>query len=549
MQPLKVTLFFSTALLSTAYFELNAMAQDAAATAAPVLSADEKRAIAARQKGVYEPDLTAFLAHRDPAVQPYYKALFSEGERNAVLNFDRIGLIEMERHNFKDAAYAFDQAALRIEAIYADDPNAAKAKSLWTAEAIKDYKGEPYERAMTFYYRGLAKLMANDYENARANFKAAEQQTLMAEGENYSTSSFAALTYLSGWASHCAGDDSGAGIYYTQAVKANPALHVPDANDNLLIIGETGIGPSKARQGKYGEQMRMNTVPRSNAYSDFVVSGQAWAPPAPPPVVAAAPPPPAPAVVDAVVKGKKGAKVAKPVPLPVTVVAAAPPPPPPPPTADAEMHGIEASDISLQSTTRDGRPVEVILKGKAQFKETAGAVGTAAVDTGAMLMAASNGNSNMANMGAGMAIFGLIADVAAAAANPAADIRYWDTLPGTLDFATAQRRVGDHTVKWSVVDAKGQVMRGPEDMYVSPGAVCAVAWARERTSLGTPASAPNADYGSKLDSARLVKDAGFRADLLTDFSLPRDSAAPVPAQTPAPASGLISASTTTDATK
>ena len=172
------------------------------------------------------------------------------------------------------------RAAERIDAIYANDPNAEKAKSLWSEEAVKDFKGEPYERAMTFYYRGLVRLILNDYDNAQANFRRAEEQTLVSEAETYKSSSFAALTYLAAWATHCAGNADSAANFYSKAASVNSQLVAPSPDDNVLLIGETGQGPSKTGQGQYHEILKMVAGSRSGN-SVFTLPPEPVPPPTP----------------------------------------------------------------------------------------------------------------------------------------------------------------------------------------------------------------------------------------------------------------------------
>ena len=107
----------------------------------------------------------------------------------------------MEVGEFDVAEKAFDQGITRIDAIYANNENAKKARSLWTKESAKDFKGEPYERAMV-YYRGLLYLRKGDYQNARASFLAAEYQDTVAEQDTY-LGDFAVMNLLAGWSSHC----------------------------------------------------------------------------------------------------------------------------------------------------------------------------------------------------------------------------------------------------------------------------------------------------------------------------------------------------------
>ncbi|MEC8183119.1 MAG: hypothetical protein VX123_13805 [Pseudomonadota bacterium] len=49
-------------------------------------------------------------------------------------------------------------------------PAAGLARSNFAREDVKDFKGEPFERAMVFYYLGLSYLALGDFENARASF-------------------------------------------------------------------------------------------------------------------------------------------------------------------------------------------------------------------------------------------------------------------------------------------------------------------------------------------------------------------------------------------
>ena len=141
-----------------------------------------------------------FAADKPSALQPLFQALYIEGEHNAVLNFNYLGLAALESGEYETAEKAFDAAIARIEAIYADNPSAAKAKSVFAEEKVKDFKGEPYERAMTYYYRGLLFVRAGDYQNARASFLAAERQSTLSEVEAYK-STFGLMDYLAGWSS------------------------------------------------------------------------------------------------------------------------------------------------------------------------------------------------------------------------------------------------------------------------------------------------------------------------------------------------------------
>ncbi len=149
-------------------------------------------------EGPYPDEIAAYLTGKPEVLQPLYKALFTGGERNAVLNFERLGLAAMDQGSWQDAEFAFDGGLARIEAVYAHNKQAEAARSLFHNEANKDFKGEPYERAMAYYYRGLLYLRSGDFDNARASFKSAEYQSTVTEAETFQNQ-FAVMDWLVGW--------------------------------------------------------------------------------------------------------------------------------------------------------------------------------------------------------------------------------------------------------------------------------------------------------------------------------------------------------------
>lgn len=382
----------------------------------------------------------AELASKPAKAQPYFRALAQEGERNAVLNLERAGLAAMEVGDDADAAEAFDQALRKIETVYADNETAKKARSKFTKESVKNYKGEPYERAMAFYYRGLLYMRAGDYENARASFRGGLLQDEIAEDQKYS-GDFALLTVLAGWSSQCLGQASQAKDFYADAEKVRPGIRIPGPEDHVMLIAELGDGPRKWSDGKYKENLRFKPAdPRPERKASFALGG-------------------------------------------------------------ATLDGSQGENLYFQASTRGGRQIDGILSGKASFKSGAEDLSGAA-STGAMI--ASQMSTNATNYGAasGMAYasvalsaFSLGSAMFAAATKPQADIRYWDTLPADIVFATAPKN--DSALGVSFLDDTGKLVRRDElSIKMDPGGRCGLGWVRADHAYDAPPSAPNADLKS-----------------------------------------------------
>lgn len=353
---------------------------------------------APRGEPVDEEELRSFLADKPAPYHAYYQVTLQQGERNAVLNYLRIGLELLKRGELRHSARAFDQAIDRIRTIYADNDAARKARSKFTPEYVKEFKGDPYERAMAFFYRGLLFLEQDDYENARAAMLAGLEQDAMAEDADYAKD-FALLYYLAGWASHCDGDRDLAMDYFFEAYRLNGDLQPPKRNHDLLYLAFVNTSPVKQRTGEYKEKLfytRSWPAGRSEKTRDYAI--------------------------DLMVGTRY-------VPL------------------------VLAEDVFYQAATRGGRAVDVINAGKAEFKESTEELGTALTGSGlaAMNAAAMNPNSdysnNMANAGAAMAILGLISSITSAQTKPEADVRYWDNLPEFVYLATGEKAPDGNLVR------------------------------------------------------------------------------------------------------
>lgn len=189
-------------------------------------------------------------------IEQKYQALKPDVfKRNEVLYYMEKGKIAFDQQEYDKAAQYIDKAIAGIELVYSHHPDAVKARQLMNEEKYKPFKGETYERAMAYYYRGLLDLMVNDYENARASFESGLLQDSMGQNRDF-LQDFSTLEYLSGWAGRCAGFDDLSKQSFARAEKLNPALKAPPESKKTLIIGESGTVPFKYYNDDMGGELR-----------------------------------------------------------------------------------------------------------------------------------------------------------------------------------------------------------------------------------------------------------------------------------------------------
>lgn len=397
----------------------------------------------------------ALSAKQADWMKPFVMALYRDGEWGAVLNLNRLGLAAMEKQNFPLARKAFDEAITRVEAIYAADANAIKARSVFNEEKVKDFKGEPYERAMLYYYRGLLYAHEGDYQNARAAFLAADRHDSLSSAESEAfIGNFGMMKYLAAWSSQCDNDQTRA----TQLVDESRSIDIKiksllEKPTNSMVLVDAGPGPVKWGDGQYKEILKFKAGDGSDP--SFSVKGP----------------------------------------------------------ASAHSEALLAGDVNVQATTRGGREIDGIMNGKAKFKGGAEAVGDTAMAVGmqAMLAGANSGNSNMANAGMFGMFVGIVAKGVASATTPAADLRSWDSLPGkvmvlqTADLASTPLKL---VVGGDAQDFPLRAVNGK----------CSIAWARTSSALTTDMGGTARIEDQKpVEANRGDRNKAFRAMLETEL--------------------------------
>lgn len=306
----------------------------------------------------------------------------------------RTAATAMRRGEFELAKRILDDAILTMGGILTDDKSARKARSLFAEESRKTFIGEPYERVMAYYYRGILYWMDGEPDNARACFRSAQFIDSDLENREYSAD-YVLLEYLDALATaKLAGDPTDA-LKRARALAKTDTLPELAPRANVLFFGEFGHGPTKYASGEFGEQLRFRPG-KSNVHAARVsVGGQQ--------------------------------------------IALRP-----------------CDDLNFQATTRGGRVMDHVLANKAVFKASSDAVGDAAIVTGAILASQQGRHSDVDEAGLGLLAFGVLAKAFSAATTPAADTRAWDNLPQFLSFGSASLPPGEHTATVEFLDFGGR---------------------------------------------------------------------------------------------
>jgi hypothetical protein len=341
----------------------------------------------------------------------------------------RLALDAMQLGEDNLAYASLNDTFASLNTVFGDNDNARKARSLWFSESHKDFKGEPYERAMVGFYLGLTYLRRHDFGNAQAAFRFGALQDAIAE-EAQNASDFALLFYLEALAlleqdAHTAAAQEP----LAKLAKLRPDLPAPDPTKNVLVIVETGKSPRKVTDGVGHSELRYF---RGRGFRE------------------------------------NGAQI--------TLDG-----------ATSALYPIE--DIWWQAATRGGRLVDRINNGKLEFRNRMDDIGT--VLTTASVAAVTMSDSNAATgVGAGAAITGSAALIAAASTDASADDRYWDNLPDAVHVLQLSLPPGPHDASIGFL-AQGTPATSPPARAVHfdvADSGLTVVWVRSRQQLsgGSP---------------------------------------------------------------
>jgi hypothetical protein len=395
----------------------------------------------------YPPDLHVFV-QRDE----------KEGLRNRVLNDSLAGLAALELSQPVIAQRLFADSRELIETIYANSPSAEKARSKFVPEASKDFKGDPYERAMVGYYLSLADFMGNDLDNARADLRFAEYQDTMSSSENYQ-SDMVLMPYIRGWLYNCSGKPEKALDEFASVSKAKPTLDIPAPKHNVLLIAEVGKAPGKFATGRFREELRYKRL------DNGAIQGVTFS------------------------------------------------------YNNSLLVAQQIEDVYWQASTRGGRALDKVLAGKASFKQTAvdisaGAAFIADVTHSLSIGAAMAGDEEHAERYNYLSLLSTLISIGSSlvadAAKPEADTRTWSSLPDRIYVTTTFVEKPDGA-QWSAGfhNAEGGVMKAVNMKTFTAGA-CTVAWAKQYPALNES----NWNDTTRPHQTKVLKTCGVKCEVV-----------------------------------
>lgn len=335
--------------------------------------------------------------------------------RDRVLWHYRVGATALRRGDSDEAARQLDDALAQVRGTLsaAGDVEAARSRRMFRSEAVKPFVGEPYERVMAAFYRGLLYWRQGEPDNARALFR--DGAFIDSDNENREyAGDWVLLDYLDGLATVKLGGDGSEALARARANAKHP-LPDYDPEANVLVVVEFGRGPRKYAAGDYGEQLKFAAEPSRLTGATLTVGGQAVALPA-------------------------------------------------------------YDDVSFQATTRGGRVMDHILGNKAVFKGGADVVGDAAL-AAAIIVASDDSHSRRPppktkeeldqlrtearerdQAAVVLAAIGIFSKIASAATQSSADTRTWDNLPQYLSFTALNLPPGEHEAELAFQDVSGNTV-------------------------------------------------------------------------------------------
>jgi len=185
----------------------------------------------------------------------------------------RVAAEALRRGEFPEAKRQLNTALAALGGLLSGPDDAARrARGYFAPEAVKTFVGEPYERAMAYYYRGILYWRDGELDNARVCFHSAALSDTDPAAGRYA-SDYVLPDYLDGLATAKLGGD-GADARARAQTHTKLPLPAYDPAANVLCFVEYGRGPLKYATGPDNEQLRFETTASSTVSGRLTVDGQ-----------------------------------------------------------------------------------------------------------------------------------------------------------------------------------------------------------------------------------------------------------------------------------
>ena len=183
------------------------------------------------------------------------EAQLADDEEGRALYLNELGVLALEQRDLAAALRLFTEAGQIMGAFGGSRSDALGA--IVGSEASKQWRGDPYERAMNAYYLGIVNYLLGVHDNALAGFKNAIFNDSGQGDESYDCD-FAPAFFLEGLCYRQLGDPDMAERSFAAARKLAPAgtALAAETRGNVVVVVDVGRGPQKVNVGSHGEQTR-----------------------------------------------------------------------------------------------------------------------------------------------------------------------------------------------------------------------------------------------------------------------------------------------------
>lgn len=352
---------------------------------------------------VSQPDIPmrAFVDGRLDAVADFVGRELLDGDpENTALLLNVQAQCELLRGDVANALPTFERAGQIMGSWSVGGGEATGA--ILGSESSKDYRGDPYEKAMNAFYLAYCYLQRGEPDNARAACKRGILMDAEVADEKFQADN-ALLFWLAGRCSVLMGAPDADDFFREAAVahafarqhgargEPRPAVLEQPRRGNVVLLFECGMGPEKYTDGLQDEIARFRPRYHPAARAHVAVDGRSLG----------------------------GSTI--------------------------------LCDVDYQARTLGGTEMEGIRKGKAVFKTGAAVAGVVLLDQAMR----DRGDSARTQAIAGGALL-----LASLLTSSSADVRHWPTLPSSVQVLTADLPPGQHRIDVEFVDAAGRPLPG-----------------------------------------------------------------------------------------